>query len=212
VLHPLWYKYPKDTKTFPIDLQFFYGDSILVSPVTEENATSVSIYLPNDFFYDFKTLAPVQGKGSFVKLTNIGPTVIPLHIKSGVVLPIREKSAMTTKELRKNDFELIVTPDARGRATGDLYIDDGDSIVQPATTSAKFAFSTGRLDVSGKFGYKAGVKVSRVRFLNVNSAPFLVTYDGKTVKRVDYSYDSKNKVLDVKVAAELTKGFTVQYK
>ncbi|KAF4614964.1 hypothetical protein D9613_003515 [Agrocybe pediades] len=212
VLHPLWFKYPKDTKTFPIDLQFFYGDSILVSPVTAENSTTVSIYVPNDLFYDFQTLSPVQGKGSFVKLTNVGPTEIPLHIKSSVVLPLRQKPAMTTAELRKTDFELIVAPDARGRATGDLYIDDGDSLVQKATTSVKFAFSNGRLDVSGKFGYNAGVKVARVRFLNVNSAPLVVTYNGKAVKKGDYSYDSKKKVLDVTVAAELTKGFSVQYK
>jgi len=70
----MWFKYPKDRNTFNIEYQFFYGDSVLVSPVTEENATSVSIYLPKDIFYDFKTLAPVQGTGTLVTFTSVDLT------------------------------------------------------------------------------------------------------------------------------------------
>jgi alpha-glucosidase len=69
VVNPLFFKYPNDENTFAIDLQFFFGDSVLVSPVTEENSTSVDIYLPDDVFYDFKTLAPVNGEGKKVALT-----------------------------------------------------------------------------------------------------------------------------------------------
>ncbi|KAH9477307.1 putative alpha/beta-glucosidase agdC [Psilocybe cubensis] len=211
VLHPLWFKYPKDSNTFPIDLQFFYGDSILVSPVTEDDATSVSIYLPKDTFYDFNTLAPVQGTGSFVKFENVSFTEIPLHIKSGVVLPLRSKSAMTTIELRKTDFELVVAPNARGEASGSLYIDDGESLVVTSSTNVKFAFSNGKLDVSGRFGYRTGVNVARVRFLGVNANPSRVTVDGRSVKRSDVSYDAANKVLDVTVGVAFNKGFSVQY-
>ena len=57
-------------------LQFFFGDSILVSPVTDENATSVSIYLPQDRFYDFATFAPVDGTGQYVTLSNVSFTEI----------------------------------------------------------------------------------------------------------------------------------------
>jgi alpha-glucosidase len=41
VVNLLWFKYPTDPATFGIDLQFLFGDSILVSPVTEENITTV---------------------------------------------------------------------------------------------------------------------------------------------------------------------------
>jgi alpha-glucosidase len=89
VVNPLWFKYPMDTTTFGIDLQFLFGDSILVSPVTEENITMVTIYLPKDKFYDLATFTPVEGTGQNMTLTDVNFTMIPLHIRGGAVLPLR---------------------------------------------------------------------------------------------------------------------------
>jgi alpha-glucosidase len=211
VLHPLWFKYPKDSNTYALDHQFFFGDSILVSPVTDDDATSVSIYLPQDTFYDFATLAPVQGAGSNINLGNVNFTQIPLHIKSGVVLPLRAQSAMTTKALRKNDFEFIVASNDHGEASGSLYIDDGESLVQAASTQVKMSFKKGKLDVSGSFGFATGVNVSRIRFLGVNSPPKEVLIDGKTAGASQVSYDSANKVLDVSIGKPFVEGFSVWY-
>ena len=44
-LSPLFFVYPEDKKTWDMDLQYFYGPSILVAPVTH-NSTEVEIYLP----------------------------------------------------------------------------------------------------------------------------------------------------------------------
>jgi len=110
VINPMWFLYPQDSATWAIDLQFFFGHAILVSPVTEENVTSVTIYLPKDRFYDFRTLEPVEGQGAPVTLTNVDFTTIPLHIRSGVVLPLRVNGTMTTAQLRAKNFELIIAP------------------------------------------------------------------------------------------------------
>jgi alpha-glucosidase len=154
VLSPLWYKHPTDTSTFDIDLQYFFGDLILVSPVTEENATSVTIYLPKDKFYDFPTLKPVDGTGQQVTLTDVNFTTIPLHIRGGAVLPLRAAGAMTTTELRATDFEFVVAPGANGTASGTLYVDDGVSIEQNQTTRVEMAFAGGKLSVNGSFGFE----------------------------------------------------------
>ncbi|KAF9447127.1 glycoside hydrolase family 31 protein [Macrolepiota fuliginosa MF-IS2] len=209
VLNPLWFKYPKDTNTFPIDLQFFFGDSILVSPVTEENSTSVDIYLPKDIFYDFATLAPVQGAGSTVTLNGVNFTTIPLHIKGGTVLPLRVSSAANTVELRKQDFEFVVAPGQDGSASGKLYIDDGELINPPQTTSVDMNFQGGKLDVSGSFGFATGVEVARVRFLNVPSAPKQVEVNGKSLNNSDY--DATNQVLDVAVNVAFDKNLVVEF-
>ncbi|KAF9528421.1 alpha-glucosidase [Crepidotus variabilis] len=205
VLHPLWFKYPKDTNTFGIDVQFFFGDSILVSPVTTENSMAVDIYLPKDIFYDFNTLAPVIGSGATLRLDNITYTQIPVHIKSGTVLPLRVESQMTTTDLRKTDFELIIAPDANGQAKGQLYFDDGESIVPEIVTTVDFMFSSGKLVVNGSYGYKLGVNLARVRFLNVGSSPLIGTQSS-----LQWSYNATNKVLDVTINKPFDQDFTIQ--
>ncbi|KAF5359365.1 hypothetical protein D9756_003598 [Leucocoprinus leucothites] len=209
VLQPLWFKYAKDTNTFPIDLQFFFGDSILVSPVTQENSTSVDIYLPNDTFYDFATLAPVKGTGSTVTLDNVNFTTIPLHIKGGVVLPLRVESAATTTALRKQDFEFIVAPGQDGTASGSLYMDDGESIEPNETTLVEMTFRNGTLNVTGEFGFGTGVNVARVRFLGVESEPGKVVVDGQEVGGEGVAYDEGRKVLDVVVGTAFDKNLEV---
>ncbi|RDB19429.1 putative alpha/beta-glucosidase agdC [Hypsizygus marmoreus] len=211
VLHPLWFKYPKDSATFPIDHQFFYGDSILVSPVTEDDSTSVTIYLPRDIFYDFTTLTPVRGSGTTVTLTDISFTDIPLHIKGGAVLPLRSQSAMTTTDVRKRDFDFVVAPGVDGTASGSLYIDDGESISPASSTSLKLNFKNGRLSVQGNFGFRTGVKTSQVRFLGVTKAPRVVQLNGKPVGKRSYTYDGTSQVLEVTVGLPLTSPFNVQY-
>ncbi|KAH5411779.1 alpha/beta-glucosidase agdC [Parastagonospora nodorum] len=165
VLNPLFYHYPTDKTTFAIDHQFFFGDDILVSPVLEENSTSVSIYLPNATFYDFWTGDKVQGNASYINLTNVDFDSIPLHIRGGAVLPLRAESANTTTELRKQDFVLWIAPNATNQASGTLYLDDGDSINQTSTSNIVFTYDNGAFSMSGEFGYDAGVSIKNITVL-----------------------------------------------
>jgi len=168
-LQPLFYLYPEDTNTFGIDLQFFYGDAILVSPVTEENATSVDAYFPNDIFYDWYTGAPVRGKGETVTLTDIDLTSIPLHIRGGSIIPLRSSSANTTTELRTKGFNIIIAPGLDGTAKGSLYLDDGDSLEQPATLEVNFDYGHGVFRMDGVFAFNASVQIESITLLGQNS-------------------------------------------
>lgn len=178
ILHPLFFKYPTDPYTFPIDLQIFYGDSLLISPVTEENSTSVTVYLPSDTFYNFTTFTPVIGNASNVTLADIGFDQIPVFIKGGAVLPLREKGAMLTNEVRGIDFEFVVAPSATSTvanetatAVGSLYVDDGVSITPNAATVVNMTYAGNKLTVEGEFGYDIGVNIARVLVLGVEEKP-----------------------------------------
>ncbi len=206
ILNPLFFNYPSDSNTFGIDSQFFFGDSILVSPVITENATDVTIYLPKDVFYNFLTYSPVIGQGQTVRLTNISYTSVPVHIKGGAVLPLRVSSANTTTEVRTQDFELVIAPSLSNEATGSLYIDDGVSVKQLKTTELFFSYSAGKLVTSGKAqtpGGTTAVKVGLISFLNVKRAPKSVKVNGKRVPNVNLAYDSANKVMRAKVSIPL---------
>lgn len=168
-LNPLWYLYPQDTETFPIDLQFFYGNCLLVSPVTEEGAEDVQIYLPDDIFYDFETHEKVRGQGSWVHVKDVPYDRIPLHIRGGCIVPLRTESANTTAELRKKGFELFVAPGLDGTAQGSLYVDDGVSLDGgPDKTEVVFKFADGELKtevVLGSGNLGSGINIEKVTVL-----------------------------------------------
>lgn len=148
-----------------------------------------------------------------VTLDYVPFTEIPLHIRGGVVLPLRIQSAMTTKVLRTRDFEFVVAPGIDGTATGQLYVDDGVSLNQPTTTDVMMNYKNGLLTVSGQFGYATGVQVSRIRFLGVTKAPVSIMANYKVIELGggQVSYDGTNKVLDVSVGLDFTEDFTVLF-
>lgn len=212
LVNAMWYLYPSDANTFGIDHQWFFGPSVLVSPVTSPGTTSVQIYLPNDIFYDFFTYQPVRGQGATITLNNIGLTQIPLHIKGGSVLPLRIKSANTTTALRQNDFNIVVAPGLDSKATGSLYLDDGDSLVQASTSNIQFSYTNSALQMSGKYGHDVGsVKIAQVVFLGLTGAPGFVAVDHHRLPSSSYSFNSTNGALTVGVNTTLSMDHVIDY-
>jgi alpha-glucosidase len=168
----MFFIYPNDSNAFAVDSQFFYGDPILVSPVTEENSAGVEIYLPNDLCDDFYTYAPVQGKGAKVHITDIDFTDILLHIKSGYIVLMRNSLAYTTTDVCKQPFSILVAPNSKGEATGSLCLGDGVSIEQEQISDIRMEYKDQVLSVSGNFGYTAeNSSLLEAAVLGVDTAP-----------------------------------------
>lgn len=215
LLNPLFFVYPNDTQTFGLDLQFFYGSSLLISPVTEENSTTVDIYLPDDLFYDFTTFEAVRGNASIVTLTDVDFDEIPIHVRGGSIIPLRNASAYTTAEVRQQPFHLLIAPSMSGTAAGTLYLDDGDSLVQNATSDITMTFVNNTLTVTGDFGYLAeNNQVARITLLGVDQAPSgAPTVQGQSVvsNATTYRYYEGSRALEVMVSVPLTGGFNVSF-
>ncbi|KAF5004771.1 hypothetical protein FDECE_8761 [Fusarium decemcellulare] len=168
-VNPLFFIYPSDSNTFGIDRQFFLGDSLLVSPVVDDNAESVTFYLPDDIFYDFWTHEAVRGNGEEITLESVGFDEIPVYIRGGTVLPLRSESANTTTELREKSFTLVVALDQDGHAEGSLVLDDGESL-EGDSSEIKFSWNSDTLTASGTFGYKSGVSVEKIAILSADGS------------------------------------------
>ncbi|KAI1738075.1 glycoside hydrolase family 31 protein [Xylaria scruposa] len=210
-INPMVFLYPHDENARSLELQYFFGPGLLVAPVTEEDATSVDVYLPDDTFYDWYTHKRVEGAGKTITVKDQDWTDIPLFLRGGIVYPVRAESTMTTTELRTKPFELIVAVGRDGKASGELYVDDGISITQRGTTDVKFSYARGVLSVSGSFGYtKEKVRLSKVTFLGLGNnthSKRAVEVAGQTVQA---DVDVENDVVTVEVDRDLTGAFTVK--
>jgi len=216
-INPMVFLYPHDKNAAALELQYFYGPGLLVAPVTEEDATSVDVYLPDDTFYDWYTHKRIEGAGKTITVKDQGWADIPLFLRGGVVYPVRTESAMTTTELRKKPFELIVAIGRDGKASGSLYLDDGVSVVQKrgAVTDLKLTYSHGLFLVTGTFGSNVkDLRLSKVTFLGLKKGQkrdvesVEVNVAGEKMKvQADVS---ENDVVSVAVDRELTEELRIK--
>lgn len=215
VVRPLFFEFAADEQTVHMDRQFLVGGGLMVTPVLEQRQTSVPVYFAKGVWYDWYTqrvAAVVEGAGQW-KTLPAALDHINVHIRGGHIVPTQEP-AMTVAESRQNDRELIVALDAAGRATGNLFLDDGDSLPMlekdqsyihfdfAPKTSGGFA-----LTATGDFGYTSRAPLDTVYFLGVKEAPTKMTLNGVTVDGSKWSFDVEHQRLivldlDVKIRAK----------
>ncbi|GAW06251.1 glycoside hydrolase family 31 protein [Lentinula edodes] len=152
-------------------------------PVTAQAAKNVLDIWYRLMEYFYTTFHPASLNGSpilqalwykYPKDTSTYSSFVemPVHIVGGFTLPLHVNGAMTTKEVRRDDFRIVVAPNAGGNAAGRLYVDDGVSLEQAnGTTALTFDDQDGALSMNGTFGYNLGVNVASVKILDVDQSP-----------------------------------------
>ncbi len=209
LINPMWFIYPNDAQAALIEYQYFFGNAVLVSPVTEENATSVEIYLPKDVFYDWNNgFAPVHGNATNLTLNHVEFTTIPLYIREGTILPLRTESANTTTELRKKGFNLVIATSLTGTAQGSLYLDEGTLLKQPATSEIVFSFTNNTLTMDGTFKYSAGVSIETITILGTDQIKSVKIQGDGNAK---FSYNASKRVAVVNATIPLTGSAKVSF-
>ncbi|XP_077518779.1 lysosomal alpha-glucosidase-like [Amblyomma americanum] len=128
VARPLFMEFPDDPNTYDIDQQFLWGSSLLFNPVLYENETSVRAYIPRGVWYDMNADGSVyrEPKGSYGLLA-APQRDIRVLVRGGSIIPC-QVPGQTTEISRRNPLLLVVAPDDKGTAQGELFWDDGDSI------------------------------------------------------------------------------------
>ncbi|KZV89419.1 glycoside hydrolase family 31 protein, partial [Exidia glandulosa HHB12029] len=147
ILRPQYVVFPKDDKGFSIDEQFYVGNSLLVRPVTTPDTTEAKVYLSDDQpYYDYFTHAIYRG-GSKEITVSAELHQIPLFIRGGSIIPTRERPRRASPLMKRDPFTLTVALDRDGAATGELYLDDGESydFRSGALVWRAFEFAKGKL-------------------------------------------------------------------
>ena len=85
MLRPLVYGWPEDATAAVCDDEFMLGDSLLVAPLLEENATGRKVYLPSGQWYSLFTHECTKG-GQTVLATL--PGKLPVWVRGGCGLAL----------------------------------------------------------------------------------------------------------------------------
>ena len=154
VMRALSWEFPNDPTLAAADRQFFLGPAILVTPNLVQGTDTVDGVFPgliegNDVYYDWYNQSKVETPST--KNTTIDAPLghIPVYIRGGNVLAMQQH-ALTTRDARKTGWSLLVALGVDGAASGMVYLDDGESLVQEAEKKVSFNAST-TAGASGSF-------------------------------------------------------------
>ncbi len=121
-MRPLVMDFRTDVNAQNLGNQFMYGPAFLVSPVTEQGATTRRVYFPQAKWYDFWTGSATEG-GRFADVA--APLDrMPLYVRAGSIVPMGPEEEYASQK-PGSPTELRVYPGANGDFT--LYEDEGDT-------------------------------------------------------------------------------------
>jgi len=185
----------------------------MVIPVLEQGATNVSGVFPGvkegEIWYDWYNQSATLSHPAGSNISIDAPLGhIPVYIRGGSILPIQEP-ALTTRDSRLNPWGLIAVSGSRGQASGSLYVDDGESLVQNATLWVDFTLQGKSLYASPRGEWNDGLPLANITVLGVGESPSNVSFNGKAVVAGSesgngWSWNSTSKVLDVTGLGNLT--------
>ena len=207
VMRALAWEFPNDPSLAAVETQFFLGPAILVTPVLAQGATTAHGVFPGvgkgQVYYDWYTQkAVVASAGQNVTIAApLGH--IPVYIRGGYVIPTQE-AAQTTREARDSPWSVLVALNSEGSASGQLYVDDGESLAPNATLYVDFTATRGTLYASARGRYVDKNPLDGVTVLGVADHVGTVTLNGDAVDAEKIKYDATSKTLTVGSLKSLT--------
>lgn len=214
VLRPLFFEFD-DAQLYGNSNQFMVGDSLLVTPVLEPNATSVVGALPmmgGTTWRNFFTHELVQQTTDVVRL-DAPLSTIPVHMRSGSVFLLHRDPAYTIYETKQGPYSLLINLDSNGYATGCVKVDDGSSLPSTGTKSLTLTAENDTLTASAMAldgDYVIPQQLAEIVILGVEKAPSSITANGQMASNVTYDA-SLQRVTVGGLSVDLNSNFEVSW-
>ena len=108
------FAYPDNEALWKNDKEYMFCDNLLVRPVVEKNASTVTVVFPNGNWYDLWSGSKVEGLGQTVQV-DVPMSRCPVYIKAGSLMPVTlsaETLKLTDKiaDDKSQQKALLVTP------------------------------------------------------------------------------------------------------
>ncbi|HLA55519.1 MAG TPA: TIM-barrel domain-containing protein [Flavobacterium sp.] len=112
--------YPGEPIAWSRDLQYLWGNELLVAPNCSDTQSNVSVWLPKGDWYDFWNDDKITGDRTISYPAPIGK--LPLFVKSGSIIPMANY-ALSTAFIAADSLTFHIYPGKNAAFT--LYEDDG---------------------------------------------------------------------------------------
>eukprot|EP00960_Hanusia_phi_P061074 764722-Hanusia_phi.AAC.3 len=137
VLRPVHMEFPVGGKNIDNGQEeksstFMLGPSLLIVPTSNMEDQPMSVRLPPSRWYNLDSGSEVTGAGAGagagagLVLLSAPLGSLPMLLRGGAVLPVQIPAA-NIPDQSSSSFIFVCAPDESGRASGDLYLDDGKS-------------------------------------------------------------------------------------
>ncbi|RLN24762.1 alpha-xylosidase 1-like [Panicum miliaceum] len=182
VARPVFFSFPDFTPCYGLSTQFLLGAGVMVSPVLEEGATSVSATFPPGTWYNlFDPTKVVVSKGGGAPVRLDAPLhEINVHVYQGTVLPM-QRGGVISKDARATPFTLVVAfplGATQADAEGAVYVDDDERpemvLAEGQATYARFHASVRGRAVTvrsealmGSYSLREGLVIEKVTVLGL---------------------------------------------
>ena len=212
-MRPLWLEFPGDDAVASTDDAWMVGSALLVKPVVEAGATTVTVYFPGAGpWFDAASGVVVHSGGPGSATLPAPVPFTPVFVQGGAIIPRQMRPRRSSAQMLGDPFTLVVAPSAAGTAAGALYLDD--TVSTDATTKGLFrlrSFTYGpggapRTSVlrsvlaKGSKLHNPQNVVERVVVLGVASAPSSVTVgdDAGAGRAGESVYDATTQTLTIR--------------
>ena len=111
--------YEKDERAAQADTEYLFGESLLVCPLTLEDGTERTVWLPEGRWYNFFTGEVLEGGQEYTVHAEYDE--IPVYVKDGAILPIADPVPYVDEN---TVFRIRIRSYGSGRTSFTLYEDD----------------------------------------------------------------------------------------
>ncbi|MCO5590269.1 hypothetical protein L7F22_044238 [Adiantum nelumboides] len=156
-----------------VDTQYLLGSNLLVSPVLEPNASTVTAYFPeangnwrNIFTYEALNVTSNKNTTIPAPLSTIN-----VHLRPGRAILSYTQPKYTIAETTQQPYKLIVNLDKNASASGNAYLDDGKSMPPTDNREVTFKVNNGTLTGKSTGSYKVNNTLQEIILLGVEQKP-----------------------------------------
>ncbi|KAL3479680.1 glycosyl hydrolases family 31-domain-containing protein [Aspergillus californicus] len=207
VMRALAWEFPNEPLLASIDTQFLLGPSLMIIPVLEPLADSVKGIFPgvgrSQIWYDWYTQMAVDAEPGINTTIPAPLGHIPVFVRGGGILPMQEP-ALTTEAARKTPWALLTALDSKGTASGQLYLDDGESLYPDATLNVEFKAAHSQLHARAHGEWSELNPLANVTVMGITGEPSSVTFNGHVVPETAVNYNATSEVLFVSGLQNMT--------